>query len=95
MLIAFGLAVELPALWGYRRGAWWLWWALLLGNLFAFGAALGVHFAVGYTDWWHLLPAYTATGIVALGSVLSYPYLCHTDPTESAAWRPYRRTIRQ
>jgi dihydroorotate dehydrogenase len=90
MLISFGLAVELPALWGYRRGAWWLWWALLLGNAFAYGAAIGVHFAVGYTDWWHLLPAYTAIGIVALGSVLSYPYLCRTDHAESAAWQPYR-----
>jgi dihydroorotate dehydrogenase len=93
MLISFGLAVELPALWGYRRRAWWLWWALLLGNVFAYGAAIGVHFSVGYTNWWHLLPAYTAIGIVALGSVLSFPYLCRIDSAESAAWQPYLRTI--
>jgi dihydroorotate dehydrogenase len=82
MLISFGLAVELPALWGYRQGAWWLWWALLLGNAFAYGAAIGVHFAVGYTDWWHLLPAYMAIGIVVVGSLLSYPYLCRAPSAE-------------
>jgi dihydroorotate dehydrogenase len=94
MLIAFGLALELPALWGFRRGAWWLWWALLLANAFAFGAALAVHFSVGYTDWFHLLPAYVAIAIVALGLWLSYPYLCQTDPADAEIWRRYQRGLR-
>jgi dihydroorotate dehydrogenase len=89
MLIAFGLAVELSALWGFRRSAWWLWWALLLANLFAYGAALAVHFSVGYTNWFHLLPAYMAIAIATLGLWLAYPYLCQTDPADAELWQRF------
>jgi dihydroorotate dehydrogenase len=90
MLIAFGLAVGLSALWGYRRGASWLWWGFLLANVFAYSAALAVHFTIGYTNWFHLLPAYLAIGIVATGLWLSYPYLCQIDPADAEAWRRFR-----
>lgn len=91
MLIAFGLLIELSALWGFRRGEWWLWLGLFLANGFAYGAALAVHFAVGYTNWWHLLPAYSAVALVTLGLILSYPYLCQPDAAEAQAWLRYRR----
>lgn len=41
-----------------------------LMGLCGFGAALGVHFAVGYTDLFHLLPAYAGFIVFAAGALL-------------------------
>ena len=62
MLLAGSWVFLLPALWGCRRGARWLWWTLLLGGLSAYVPAIGVHFAVGYTNPPHLLPAFAGLG---------------------------------
>jgi dihydroorotate dehydrogenase len=86
MLIATGITVLLPALWGFRQGDAWLWWALLGGGGTAYAAAIGVHLAVGYLNLWHLLPALGGTALLAVGLALSYPYLCG---------RPQERTPRE
>jgi len=76
MLIATGITVLLPALWGFRQGDAWLWWGLLGGGGAAYAAAIGVHLVVGYTNWLHLLPAFGGAALLAVGLLLSYPYLC-------------------
>ena len=75
MLVASGLAFLLPALWGYRRGAAWLWWAFLLASVPGYASAIGVHFAVSYRDARHLAPAFVGLATAAAGLVLSRPYL--------------------
>ena len=75
MLISCGLCVLLSSLWGFRRGAAWLWWALLLAGLLAYGSTIAVHHAVGYTSLKHLLPAYGGLLALLLGSVLSAPWM--------------------
>ena len=76
MLLAGGWLFLLPVLWGYRRGASWLWWALLTTGSIAYAAGIGVHFAVGYLSVKHLLPAFGGFGLMLLGLILSYPFLC-------------------
>jgi hypothetical protein len=76
MLLAGGWVFLLPALWGYRRGAAWLWWTVLIAGLAAYAAAIGVHFAVGYLSLMHLLPAFGGLALFLLGLALSYPFLC-------------------
>jgi hypothetical protein len=73
--VSNGLAVLTCALWGFRRGARWLWWALCLAGGAGFAAAIGVHLAVGYTDPLHLMPAFLGLGLFGLGLFLAYPYL--------------------
>jgi dihydroorotate dehydrogenase len=90
MLIASGLAWLLPALWGFRQGERWLWWAFLAAGVPAYLAAIGVHFEVGYTNLWHLTPAFAGLTVFVLGLVLSYPYLGQKDPAHIAAWGRYR-----
>jgi hypothetical protein len=79
-LASNGLAVLLPALWGFRQGARWLWWTLAAAGTPGFAAALGVHLAVGYLDLWHLAPALVALALYLLGLILTYPYLCAPAP---------------
>jgi hypothetical protein len=43
---------------------------IALMGLCGFGAALGVHFAVGYTDSFHLSPAYAGCLLFAIGAAL-------------------------
>lgn len=76
MLLCSGWAFLLPSLWGYRRGCAWLWWTFLAAGLCAYGAAIGVHLLVGYTDFAHLLPAAAGLGLLLLALGLSFPYLC-------------------
>jgi dihydroorotate dehydrogenase len=78
MLLAGGWAFLLPALWGYRNGSAWLWWTFLAAGLSAYAAAIGVHYAVGYLNLMHLLPAFAGLVIFLLGLGLSYSYLCET-----------------
>ena len=77
MLVACGLAVLLPALWGYRQGCRWLWWTFLIAGMCGYVAAIGVHLAVGYTNHWHLTPAFAGLTFLVIGLALSYPYLCY------------------
>jgi dihydroorotate dehydrogenase len=69
MLLANGIAVTLTTLWGFRRRAAWLWYALAWADALAFTAAVGVHFVVGYDSLVHLAPAFLggATWAAALG----------------------------
>lgn len=75
MLISSGLAVGLTALWGFRAGERWIWWALAISGNIAFALAIGVHFAVQYHSLEHLIPAVLGWVLwwVALG--LSHEWL--------------------
>jgi dihydroorotate dehydrogenase len=74
-LFSNALAILTTSLWGINQGQRWLWWTFLLGGLPGFAAGLSVHAAIGYSDFWHLLPAYFAFIIYVLGLILLYPYL--------------------
>jgi dihydroorotate dehydrogenase len=75
MLLACGVAMLFPVLWCCRRGETWLWWAMAGLGLPAYGAALGIHFAVNYTDWRHIVPALIGLGLWLGGLVLTREYL--------------------
>jgi dihydroorotate dehydrogenase len=79
MLLAGGWLFLLPALWGYRRGSAWLWWSLLIAGSLAYVAALAVHYAVGYLNFKHFVPAFGGFGLLLLGLALSYPFLCRNS----------------
>ncbi len=70
-----GIAVLTTALWGFERGARWLWWTLAASGTVGFALTLGVHFGVGYTSFAHLFPSYIGLWLFALGLALSGPYL--------------------
>ena len=71
MLLASGVAMLLPVLWCYRRGAALLWGAMAGLGAPAYAAAIGVHLWVGYTDWRHLVPALAGCGLWVVGLVPS------------------------
>jgi len=75
MLFVCGLVFLMTSLWGFRRGEAWLWWTLLVAGLAGYGAALGVHYAVGYRSALHLAPAFAGLTLFASAMTLSYPYL--------------------
>jgi hypothetical protein len=75
MALASGIGFLVPSLWGFRQGERWLWWTFLLAVAPAYAAAIAVHFMVGYTDPWHLAPAFSGAGLFGLALVLAYPYL--------------------
>jgi hypothetical protein len=85
MLLSSGWAFLLPALWGYRNGRPWLWWAFLISGLCAYAAAIGVHLFVTYTAIEHLLPAFAGLFLFLLALGLSYPYLCSTGDEKGPA----------
>jgi len=78
-LLSAGWLFLLPALWGFRRGSWWLWWGLLIGGVISYAAGIGVHYAVGYLSVKHLLPAFGGLALMLVGLTLSYQYLCRKD----------------
>ena len=41
----------------------------------AYGAALGIHFAVNYNDWRHIVPALIGLGLWLGGLALTHEYL--------------------
>lgn len=78
MLMVSGLTMLLAALWGFRRGAGWLWWTFVLAATVGYAVAIAVHHAVGYVDGWHLAPAYGGLALVWLAAAASRGFLC--DP---------------
>lgn len=79
MLLAAGWVFLLPALWGFRRGAAWLWWTTLIAGVISYATAIGVHYAVGYLSVKHLLPAFGGLGLMLVGLMLSYSFLCRRE----------------
>lgn len=74
-LFSNALALTAISLWGIREGSRWVWWMLLVGGLPAFLAGFSIHYAIGYTSFIHLLPAYVAVALFIAGLILLYPYL--------------------
>ena len=79
MLLASGWVFLLPALWGFRRGSSWLWWTTLFAGVIAYAPAIGVHYAVGYINVLHLLPAFGGFALMTAGLLLSYAFLCRRE----------------
>lgn len=77
-LVCNGITVLLMSLWGYRRGAHWLWWALALAGIPSYAGAFGTHLGVGYVDLWHLTPPLAGLAVLVAALVCSYPYLMTT-----------------
>jgi hypothetical protein len=86
MLVASGLVFLMSALWGFRRGARWLWWTTLLAGAPGYTAAIGVHFVVGYENLWHLMPAFLGLAMFLAGLALTYAELCLPDLSLAAEW---------
>jgi hypothetical protein len=57
--------------------------AIALAGTVSLGAAIGVHFAVGYTDVWHLLPAVAAAASLLAGLALEHPGLSDDSNPDS------------
>lgn len=55
-------------------------------------AAIGVHLAVGYTDPWHMAPAFAALGVYFLAASLPRGWLCAPDSVSRVAWRAQLRS---
>jgi hypothetical protein len=53
-----------------------LWQVLALAGVVGFAAAIGVHPLVGYTDLFHLAPAFAGALMFIIGLVLSYRSMC-------------------
>lgn len=75
-LIANGLGIIGIAAWGFRCGARWVWWALLLSGLPGYLCAIGTHFAIGYLDVTHLAPAIASALIYVVALGVSVNFLC-------------------
>jgi dihydroorotate dehydrogenase len=84
-MVAVGVAWMLGGMWGFRRGARWLWWTFLVSGASGFLTAIGIHVVVGYTDFEHLAPVYLALALFTLALILSYPYLSDTDQATNSA----------
>lgn len=78
-LLSLGLGVLLLSLWGFRQGERWIWWTLALAGMSGLATAFGVHFAIGYTNAWHLLPPFIVLLLYLIGLKHSYSYL-HAAP---------------
>lgn len=76
MLMVCGLTMLLAALWGFRRGAGWLWWTFVVAGTVGYAVAIAVHHAVGYVDGWHLAPAYGGLAVLWLSAAASRGFLC-------------------
>jgi dihydroorotate dehydrogenase len=90
MIVASGLGFLGVALWGFRQGARWVWWALLLAGIPGYACAIGVHYVVGYHNLWHLTPAFAGLALFLIAQALCYRYLAAPDPALLDEWR--RRT---
>lgn len=85
MLMVAGLTMLLSALWGFRRGARWLWWTFLTAGTVGYLVAIAVHHAVGYVDGWHLAPAYGGLALLWLSAAASRDFLGAAGGPRAAA----------
>jgi hypothetical protein len=92
MLVSNGLILLLPALWGFRPGMNWLWWTQLAAVSLAYTAAIAVHLVVGYTNLWHLAPAFGGLGLFLLGEALAFPFLCRPGASVEE-WARHRKFL--
>ncbi len=74
-LFSLAVAIAGSALWGIGEGRRWLWNTFLIGGIPGFAAGFGVHIHIGYSNFWHLLPAYVAFALYVGGLILLYPYM--------------------
>ncbi|WP_222123091.1 hypothetical protein [Streptomyces sp. SLBN-118] len=82
-LLSAAIAIILISAWGWRRGASWVWWTLLLAAAFGFGPTIVIHHLIHYTDAMHLAPVYAGTVLTTAALTLARPYLCSpTSPTD-------------
>ena len=70
-LLSAGLVVAACALFANPSRS--LWQALAGAGTAGFGAAIGVHPAVGYTDWFHMAPAIAGSLLFVIGLALTAP----------------------
>ena len=70
-LISVGLLVLMLSLWGFQQGQKWVWYTFLIGGIPAFSAGIVIHFAIEYTSFVHILPAYFALLLFVIGLVFS------------------------
>ncbi|MBD3921879.1 hypothetical protein H8B09_24170 [Paenibacillus sp. PR3] len=82
-LLSDAIGILIVSLWGLQQGARWQWWTLLWSGSPGFIAGLSVHFAIGYTDFIHLLPAYFVLVVYIAGLILLYPYLMSKERAHS------------
>jgi hypothetical protein len=68
-VLCCGLLAAGSVRYGRASKAWWQ--AMALVGVAGFGTAVGVHPAIGYTDWWHLLPAVAGATTWTVGLVLA------------------------
>ena len=61
-----------------------LWQAVLITGLAGFGAAIGVHPAIGYTDFVHLAPAYLGAIIFVAGVALTFNTMVRASTSTDA-----------
>jgi hypothetical protein len=80
MLMVCGLTMLLAALWGFRRGAGWLWWTFVAAGTLGYAVSIVVHHVVGYVDGWHLAPAYGGLASLWLAAAASRGFLCDRCP---------------
>jgi hypothetical protein len=74
-LFSLGVGVLTMSMWGWREGERSTWWSLLAASVVGFGAAIVIHFNVGYTDTLHLLPAYLGIVMVGIALLLSREWM--------------------
>lgn len=79
----------------HAAGSRSLWHALALAVALAFGTAVAVHYVVGYTDQFHLAPAYVGGGLLATGLVLSRPPPPVSSPTREPDGEPQTAASRR
>jgi len=75
MLISTGIAVLLTALWGWQRGRRWLWYSLSGTGTVAYTTTIVIHWAVGYVNLKHLLPAYGGLVVLWIAMGLSRSWM--------------------
>lgn len=78
-LISVGLLILMLSLWGFQQGNIWVWWTFFIGGIPAFISGIAVHFAIGYTTFIHLLPAYFALTLFVLALMCTYRFFHYNE----------------